>query len=288
MLRDSTSNDFLSPEPITNEEYSFICRIVYEHSRIKLGDNKRELVMARLGKRLRKLGLKSYAEYCKLMRTPKGKEELGDLIDAISTNHTFFFRENGHFEFLRNTVLPAIAPRNVPGATVHIWSAACSSGEEPYSIALLFAEYFGLRNPAARWSIDCTDISTKVLKKAQDGIFPAERLAEVPPAMVENFFQKGLGASESLFRVREEIKSHLTFQHLNLLGPAYPFKELYDVIFCRNVMIYFDKPTQGELVERFLPLIRPGGYLFIGHAESLTGIDHKLKMIQPAIYQKPL
>ncbi len=281
------SNDFFSPAPITDSEYKFICDLVYEQSRIKLGDNKRELVMARLSKRLRKLGLKSYGDYCKMVKTPKGQEELGDLIDAISTNHTFFFREKGHFDYLRDIVLPKFAPREKPNPKINIWSAACSSGEEPYSIALLLAEYYGIHNTSAQWNIDCTDISTKVLKKAAEGIFPSERLEQVPAAMVEKYFQAGYGQWEGHYRVRDEIKRHMTFQRLNLLGGRYPFKEPYDVIFCRNVMIYFDKPTQAELVEKFFPLIRAGGYLFIGHAESLTGTNHRYKTIKPAIYQKP-
>ncbi|NDE91659.1 MAG: chemotaxis protein CheR, partial [Alphaproteobacteria bacterium] len=134
------SKDFFSPAPITDAEYDFICQLVYEHSRIKLGPNKRELVMARLSKRLRSLGQKTYGDYCKFLKTPKGEEELGDLIDAISTNHTFFFRESAHFDFLKNTILPEFAPREAPSPKLHIWSAACSSGEEPYSIALLLAD----------------------------------------------------------------------------------------------------------------------------------------------------
>jgi len=283
----SSGNDFFSAAPITQQEYDFISKTVYEHSRIKLGDNKKELVMARLSKRLRKLGLKTYGEYCQFLKTPKGTEELGDLIDAISTNHTFFFRESGHFDFLRDTVLPAFAPRDSASPKIHIWSAACSSGEEPYSIALLLADYYGLQGKA-KWTIDCTDISTKVLKKAHDGIFSAERLEQVPHSMIDKYFQKGFGEWEGHFRAKEDLKSHLTFQHLNLLGPRYPFKEPYDVIFCRNVMIYFDKKTQEELVNKFFPLIRPGGYLFIGHAESLTGTTHQFTMVKPAIYQKPL
>jgi chemotaxis protein methyltransferase CheR len=279
--------DSFSPAPISDGEYEFICQTVYKHSRIKLGGNKRELVMARLSKRLRKLGMKTYGEYCRLFGTPKGEEEMGDLIDAISTNHTFFFRESNHFDFLKQNVFPVINTREVDKNRLHIWSAAASSGEEAYSIALLVAEAFGTGNGVA-WTIDCTDISTKVLKKASEGIFSAERLDPVPKAMVDRYFQKGFGEWEGHFRAKDEIKKHFTFQRLNLLGPRYPFKEPYDVIFCRNVMIYFDKQTQAELVEKMTPLLKPGGYLFIGHAESLTGINHNLKMIKPAIYQKPL
>lgn len=279
------SKEFFTPPPITEAEYGFICTLVYDQSRIQLGPNKKELVMARLSKRLRALGLKTYGEYCQFLKTKQGEEELGDLIDAMSTNHTFFFRERQHFDFLRDVVLPNNAPREGASPSVHIWSAACSSGEEPYSLALLLADYYAGK-PAAKWTIDCTDISTKILKKAQEAIFPGERLKDVPPAMVEKYFQKGMGEWEGHYRVRDDVKKHLTFQRLNLLGARYPFKEPYDVIVCRNVMIYFDKKTQEELVNKFWPLLKPGGYLFIGHAESLTGTQHQYKMIKPAIYQK--
>jgi chemotaxis protein methyltransferase CheR len=280
------SPDGFTPAAISDTEYKFICDIVYEHSRIKLGDNKKELVMARLSKRLRKLGLKTYGEYCKWLKTPKGEEELGDLIDAISTNHTFFFREIAHFDFLRDVILPKMAPKDSSKPRFRLWSSACSSGEEPYSIALLLAEYYAGR-PAADWKIDCTDISTKILKKAHEGIFSAERVDQVPAPMREKYFQKGYGEWEGQYRVRDEIKRNMTFQRLNLLGARYPFTEPYDVIFCRNVMIYFDRQTQGELVQKFWPLVKPGGYLLIGHAESLSGTNHQFKMVKPAIYQRP-
>lgn len=280
-------NDPSFTSSIGDDEYNFICDIVYKHSRIKLGDNKRELVMARLSKRLRALGLKSYGDYCQFLKTPKGEEELGDLIDAMSTNHTFFFRETAHFEFLKDTVLPQMAPREAAKPTFKIWSAACSSGEEPYSLALLLSDYYAGK-PAAQWTIDCTDISTKILKKAQEAVFSAERLEQVPPAWVEKYFQKGVGKWKGQFRVRDEVKKHLTFQRLNLLAPKYPFNTIYDLIVCRNVMIYFDKKTQEELVNKFWPHLVPGGYLFIGHSESLTGTNHKYKMLKPAIYHKPI
>ncbi len=278
-LHNSFGENIFTPPPITDQEYNFICTLVYEQSRIKLGEHKRELVMARLGKRLRKLGLKTYGDYCHYMRSPQGTEEMGDLIDAISTNHTFFFRENEHFDYIKSAILPT------KPASMKIWSAACSSGEEAYSIAVTLAEHYGAASAA--WGIDCTDISHKILKKASDGIFAAERLQPVPPALINKYFLKGVGDSDGYYQAREEIRRHITFKHLNLLGSRYTFPGPYDIIFCRNVMIYFDKATQNELVNKMLPLLRPGGWLFIGHAESLTGTTHNLKMIKPAIYQKP-
>jgi len=273
-----SSENVFSPPPITDQEYSFICSLVYDHSRIKLGEHKRELVMARLGKRLRKLGFKTYGEYCHLLKSAAGADEMGDLIDAISTNHTFFFRENEHFDFMKSVILSAKPP------SLKIWSAACSSGEEAYSTAIVLAEHYGTGSSA--WSIDCTDISHKILKKAADGIFADERLQPVPPALIKKYFREGAGDSSGLYQAREEIKQHISFRHMNLLGGRYPFSGPYDIIFCRNVMIYFDKPTQNELIQKMTPLLKPKGWLFIGHAESLSGTTHDLKMVKPAIYQK--
>lgn len=281
-----SKNDFSSPAPISDDEYNFICDLVYNQSRIKLGPNKRELVMARLSKRLRALSLRSYGEYCQLLKSRAGEEELSDLLDAMSTNHTFFFRESSHFDFLKNVVLPQMAPKDAAAPRLRVWSAACSSGEEPYSLALLLADYYGAKK--ADWTIDCTDISYKILRKAQEAVFPSDRLKEVPPAMVSRYFQKVPPPGSDEYQIVDEIKDHLKFQRLNLLGASYPFKQPFDLIVCRNVMIYFDKPTQGELVNKFWPLLKPGGYLFIGHAESLTGTTHNYKMIKPAIYQRPL
>lgn len=285
----SSSHEFLSPAPISSSEYDFICKLVYEQSRIRLGPNKRELVMARLSKRLRSFGFKTYGQYCQLLKTAKGEDEIGDLIDAISTNHTFFFRETSHFDFLKTDILPNLVSVNGRPPRLRIWSAACSTGEEPYSLALLLAHHnFAL--PAGQkveWSIDCTDISSRVLKKAEEGVFAAERLKDVPRTMVDAYFHKVEEEHATHYCVNDDLKKHMSFQRLNLLAPSYPFKVPYDLIVCRNVMIYFDKPTQSELVNKLWPLIHPGGHLFIGHAESLTGTTHNYKMLKPAIYQRP-
>ncbi len=266
---------------ISEKEYEFIRQLVYQHSRINLGPNKKELVMARLSKRLRACNLPSFKAYCDYLQSPSGEEELGNLIDAISTNHTFFFRENVHFEFLVNTVLPELAKTS---QQFRVWSAASSSGEEPYSIAISLAESLGLNN---RWHVECSDISSKVLQKASDGIFAEDRVSKMPQNLLKTYFQKGQGRWEGYYRVKPQLRQNLTFQLLNLMDPSFPFREPFQVIFCRNVMIYFDRPTQEDLVNRLARYIVPGGYLMIGHAESLTGIKHPLKMIKPAIYKKP-
>ena len=270
-----------------DSEFEFIRSVVYEHSRISLGPDKRELVSARLGKRLRATNLPDLGEYCRLLQSPGSEDELGNLIDAISTNHTFFFRENVHFDFLRDKVLPEMSARAQAERwpRFHLWSAACSSGEEPYTIAMTLADAPGIsRWP---WHIEATDISRRILAKAAAGIYDQEPVAKLPAATVRTHFQRGFGPQEGNYRVKTALREHVTFRHLNLLEGEPPFTEPFQVIFCRNVMIYFDRPTQEELVARLARRLVPGGYLFVGHSESLTPIAHELRLIKPAIYQKP-
>ncbi|MFW5883154.1 MAG: CheR family methyltransferase [Verrucomicrobiota bacterium] len=268
---------------LRDAEYREVSKLVYQHSRINLGENKRELVTARLSKRLRALGLPSYRNYLDLLGSAGGTTELANFVDAISTNHTYFFREETHFDFLQQTILPqmGVGLRR----PFRMWCAAASSGEEPYSLAITMEEFFAQQGGS--WTLDGSDISTKVLKIARDGVYPKERLQKVPLQLMRRYFQKGTSSNDGFFRVKTNLSRHMRFHQLNLLGGAYPFNEPFDTIFCRNVMIYFDKATQQELVERMTPLLQPGGYLLIGHAESLTGIKHSLKMVKPAIYQKP-
>lgn len=271
--------------PLKDSEYNQLRNTVYEFSRINLGPNKKELVTSRLSKRLRALNLNSFSEYCELIQSRAGEEELVNLIDCISTNHTFFFREGGHFNFLRDNVLPAWLSSNNRGKTLRIWSAACSSGEEPYSIAILLEEE-KRKNPELNYSIECTDISTKILKKASDGIFAEERLREVPSFITRRYFQKGFGEWAGNYRVHPDLRSKLGFRRLNLCGDPMPWNEKFEVVFLRNVMIYFDRPTQESLVGKLHEAINPGGYLFVGHSESLTAIKHPYKPVKPSIYQR--
>ena len=272
---------------LEDSDFDFIRRLVYEQSRIHLSKDKKTLVSSRLAKRLRQLQLGSYREYCDLLRSPAGGEELRFLIDRISTNHTHFFRETKHFEFLRDTALPQWLSAHARSKDpLRLWSAASSSGEEPFSLAIWLAEHLA---PAVsgRWLIEATDISTRVLGLAGQAIYDTERLRGVTDAMLRRYFQRGVGDRKGQFRVKEELRQRVHFQHLNLLQPDYPFHVPFDIIFCRNVMIYFDKPTQEDLVRRLADKLVPGGYLMVGHSESLSGIKHPLRLVQPAIYVKP-
>lgn len=276
--------------PMRQNDYQFIRDIVYQHSRINLGADKHELVSARLGKRLRATGKATISDYCELLRTPAGADELGNLIDVISTNHTYFFREEGHFAALREIILPdLVRRRNAESwSSLRIWSAASSSGEEPYSIAIAVEEYFNAHPPAWPRQIEATDISTRILAKAEAAIYPAETIARIEPALVKAYFQTGYGEQTGYFRLKPLIRQTVKFRRLNLLEGTPPFNEPFQIIFCRNVMIYFDRETQEELVNRLKARLVPGGYLLVGHSESLTGINHGLRLVRPATYQKPL
>jgi chemotaxis protein methyltransferase CheR len=269
-------------------EYQFIRDLVYQHSRINLGPDKRELVSARLAKRLRAVRLSNVGEYCELLRSPTGTDELGNLIDAISTNHTYFFREEGHFAAMRDAILPELMGRRTKEnwPQLRVWSAACSSGEEPYSIAIFLAEYFKTQS-AWPWQIEATDISRRILTRARQAVYAEEAVSRIDSRWVKSYFQTGYGPQEGNYRVKPEIRERVNFHHLNLLEGPTPFQQPFQVIFCRNVMIYFDRPTQEELVRRLSQLLVPGGYLLVGHSESLTNVRHSLKMIRPATYRAP-
>jgi chemotaxis protein methyltransferase CheR len=276
----------MTPATIATEDYDFIRKLVYEQSRINLGPDKMELVRSRVQKRLRALGLSDFESYCRLLDSPGGEEELTSLLDVISTNVTEFFREWRHFEFLRDTVLPAwqSQPKRSSREPFRIWSAACSSGQEPYSIAMLLAEAFR-DQPARNWHVMATDISTRILATAQEAVYQAERIKLPTQEWLRAYFQKGVGNWEGCFRVKPVLREHVTFRHLNLFEWPYPFTEKFDVIFCRNVMIYFDRQTQEQLVPRLAEQLVPGGYLMVGHSESLVGIAHRLKSVSPSVYQ---
>ena len=267
-------------------EFDFIRHLVYERSRISLSSDKRELVSARLAKRLRATNVANVGDYCRLLQSPDQEEELANLIDAISTNHTFFFRENAHFDFLRQTVLPEMQARSAKERWSHfrVWSAACSSGEEPYSIAITLADSLA----SWAWQIEATDISHRILEKARTGIYRSETVERLPKQTLQHHFKRGFGPQDGNYRIKSAHRDRINFQHLNLLEGEPPFREPFHVIFCRNVMIYFDRPTQEELIAKLARLLVPGGYLFVGHAESLTVLKHPLLAVRPAIYRRPL
>ena len=266
-------------------DYERISRLVYEQCGINLHEGKKELVKARLGKRLREGNFKSFGEYYRYVTTDDGTAELISMIDSLSTNLTYFFREESHFQKLRNMVTLMVKTSHQGGEPVklRIWSAGCSTGEEPYSLAMTVCE--SVNGSSGDVKIMATDISTRVLQTADEGIFPKERLNNVPPAILKKYFQMGSGSYEGQFRIKKNIKDMVQFSRFNLMDTPPP-NYRFDIIFCRNVMIYFDKATQEALVSQFQQCLNRGGHLFVGHSESLTGLSHELKYIEPSVYRK--
>ena len=272
---------------LTEKDFHKISQMVYDHCGINLHQGKKELVRARLAKRLRLGNFKTFPEYMDYVLADKTGVEFSILIDSISTNLTSFFRENQHFEFIDKTFLPLLLDkkRKQHNFRIRAWSAGCSSGEEPYTIAIVLNE--ALRGQG-RWDakILATDISTGMLELAKKGIYSAERIAPVPAIQKQRYLVTHTVKGQKVFEVSQSLKDIIIFSYLNLMKD-WPIKGPLDFIFCRNVMIYFDKPTQSVLINRFWDLLDSGGILFTGHSESLTGIEHKFKYIQPTIYMKP-
>ena len=264
---------------LTDSQYLKLSRIIYDTAGIHLGDNKKELVHARLCKMMRKRNIKGFREYLNILINDKMGDELTCLLDAISTNVTHFFREEKHFDFLIQHL-----EDNGFNGNLRIWSAGCSSGEEPYSIAIVLSEHL-LKPISPIPVILATDISTKVLKRAVNGIYPLKAVDKVDKSLLKKYFLKGKNSHHGVVKLKKDILSMVTFERLNLMD-NFHFDKGFDVIFCRNVMIYFDSITRQNIVRKFYDMLNPGGYLIIGHSESLNGIQHPFNYIQPTIYRK--
>jgi len=273
--------------PLSARAYRAIVDIVYQHSRIKLGEDKQTLLANRLGKRIRHLGLLSYDDYCDKLRAPGSQEEIEHLVDLISTNHTRFYREPDHFTYLTEKILPGLIPRlHSDRSPLRIWSAASSSGEEPYTLAIVLSEYLRA-HPSLAWKIEASDISRSILAKAEKAIYRMDAVEPVPMELLRRYFQKGVGEHDGYCRVRKELREKVRYARVNLFQDEYPITPKQHVIFCRNVMIYFDIPSREEAVRRLTQFLVPGGYLIVGHSESLMGVRHGLVGIKQGIYQKP-
>lgn len=267
--------------PLTAAEFERICSILFQESAIVLKEGKEGLVRSRLAKHVRRLGLGSYAEYLDEVEGDRSGCERSDMIDSLTTNKTSFYREGAHFDYLQDTVLPRLLGA---GDRVRIWSAGCSSGEEPYTLAMLLHEV--VRDPAKRGArILATDLSSKVLATAREATYPEAATAELPWPGAERYFTRVSGAGPRTMRVRDDVRALVRFARLNLMD-TWPMAHPFQVIMCRNVMIYFDKDVQQRLVQRFWELLVPGGHLFVGHSESLTSLKHRFSYVQPAAYVK--
>lgn len=273
---------------LSDRLYKKFVKLVYDSAGISLGDSKRELVRSRLSKRLRALDLPSFEAYFDLLskRDPDGTE-LVMMLDNISTNKTDFFREHQHFVFLIETVLPALMDKAKKNGSkrIRIWSAGCSSGEEPYTLAMVLRDRL---DPSVAWDakILATDISTRVLHFAYEGLYEEQKVKVIPPQYRTASFTKEKSPRGTLFRIKPEVKQMVTFRRLNLMNASFPFSGTFDVIFCRNVMIYFDLQTQETLVNKYYRYLSPGGYLFIGHSESLNNLKTPFQFVKPTIYRR--
>jgi len=275
--------------PLNDKEFKLFRDLIFLKSGINLHDGKKELLRTRLGSRMRSRGLSSFADYYDLVKQDKTETELMGVLDAISTNITSFFREINHFNFLNETAIPQMVDRKAKSGDnfIRFWSAGCSSGEEPYSLAFTLLEHDKVSR-SFEIKVLATDISLEMLERASMGVYGEQQLASVPNNIKRNYFQKGSGDSSGMYRIRPEVRRIIYFKRFNLMINTFPFKHKFDCIFCRNVMIYFDKPTQETLVNKYYQSLAPGGYLLIGHSESLTGVHHNFKYARPTIYQKPL
>ncbi len=260
-------------------EFEQIRKMVYSHCGVDL-TGKQVLVTTRLSKKMRDLGFSSFEAYCEKVQQDQSGELFTSMIDVLTTNHTSFFREMQHFDFLQKEILPAF--KN--SGQISVWSAACSSGEEPYSIAFSLAEFLG-DSFFTRAKILATDISTRILDQARKGLYPISRLQEISVEMRRKCLLKGTGEYENYCLVKKEIRAQIEFKHFNLLDDCSRLGP-FNVIFCRNVMIYFDQQTQEALVNRLTSRLVPGGHLLIGHSESLNGLQHHLQYVRPATYRK--
>lgn len=271
---------------ISNADFGRLRRLIYDQSGINLGLDKKTMLELRIKRRLRSLNLNSYAQYCEyLFARHSQKEEIVHLIDVVTTNKTDFFREAAHFDLLVQNAIPDVMARNESGKQVLVWSAACSSGEEPYTLAMVLNEY-GLSHPGFRFKVLATDISTTVLEKAKLGVYNYELLRPVAPDLRRKYFMRSRDPESKTLRVVPELRQLVEFRRLNFMDADFGLSERADIIFCRNALIYFDRPTQEKILQKLTRYLAPGGYTFVGHAETLHDMDIPLTPIAPALYRK--
>lgn len=270
---------------ITDEEFQAIRTLVYERFGINLTEQKKSLVAGRLQKLLRKRGFATFADYFAYLQQDRSEKALGELVDHISTNHTFFNRENDHFEYFRTTALPSVIERlrSERRFDLRIWCAGCSTGEEAYMLLMLMREVLGSDYGNWQAGILATDISSRALAVAREGRYSDESLSQLPENLRRKYFRRTAGGD---WQVVDALRREATFRRFNLMNEVFPFKKPFQVIFCRNVMIYFDQPTRERLIAKFHRLTERDGYLFIGHSETLTRNQSLYRYLIPAAYQK--
>ena len=269
---------------LSDNEFSEIVEIVHTRFGIDL-NKKRTLIRGRLNQTIRKLGYSSFAEYMEMVRNDKSGAKLLEMVDRLSTNHTFFFREADHIHFLTETAFPSLWGDNVAAGLrdCRIWSAGCATGEEPYSILIRLADEYGLQSLPTHPIVLATDISTSALETARRGVYPLSRVKTAGDIVKRGY---AIPSGEEEIEMKPTMRGRVVFKRLNLMKDTFPFKHQFDVVFCRNVMIYFDLPTRRRLVNAIHRFLRPGGYLFLGHSESMGRLVEGYEYLRPAVYRR--
>ena len=276
----------MSDEGISKSDYVRLCKLIHVEAGINLGMGKQTMLEIRIKRRLKALSMDSYGQHCHYLFGNMGmKEEIGHLIDVVTTNKTDFFREPRHFDFLVERTLPEWASRDSAGQAFLVWSAGCSSGEEPYTPTIVLSEY-AQTHTGFRFRILASDISTIVLEKARTGVYPEEAIHLIPEGIKRKYFLRSRVADSSRVQVVPELRRLVEFRRLNIMDADYGMTERPDAIFCRNVIIYFDRATQESILTKLSACLVPGGYLFVGHAETLHNMNLPLTPVAPSLYRR--
>ena len=271
---------------ISDREFSLYRKLIYNAAGICLGPAKKAFLEARLSRRIRELGMDSFQAYYQYVTENQTSGELEQLLDRVSTNETHFFREPRQFEFLEQQILPDWKAEESNGSRpqrIRVWSAGCSTGEEPYSLAMIFLDHFP-RGSGWEVEIIATDLSTRALKSARKGVWSIAKAREIPQSYLKRFMRKGTGSQHAYMKASAEIQAIIRFQHLNLNDDHYALTGPFDLIFCRNVLIYFDAESRARVIDRLVNYLAPAGFLLVGHAESLSGVSDRIRHVKPTIY----
>ncbi len=278
-------NDYYKVQ-MADEDFTRLSSFIYNELGIKMPDVKKVMLQSRLQKRLSELKIATFKEYIDFVFSKEGKtEEIIKMIDLVTTNKTDFFREPAHFDFLLETALPQLIDNNREHTSIKIWSAGCSSGEEPYTLAMVLKE-FSLNHPGMDFEILATDLSTKILDKAVMAIYADDRITGVPYELKKKYFLKSKDPLNKTVRIVPELRSKISFKRLNFMDAQYAVEKEFDIVFCRNVLIYFDRETQQQVITKLASKLKPNGYFFLGHSESITNMNVPLRQIKPTIFRK--
>lgn len=284
MLNKNQLNKIFSAE-MSDAEFNKLSKFIYEVYGIKMPIAKKVMLQSRLQKRLRDLQFTTYKDYIDHVFSPSGENEIIHMMDVVSTNKTDFFRESTHFDYLTQDILKKQYVNKAGRNLIKVWSAGCSSGEEPYTLAMVFAE-FAENNPSFDFQIFATDISTRMLETAAKAIYSEEKVEIIPLALKKKYLLRSKDRTLKTIRMIPALRSKISYKRLNLIDPVYDVHDTFDVVFCRNVLIYFDRPTQEKVINKLCSHLKPGGYFFLGHSESVTGMQVPLKQIKPTIFTK--